>query len=308
MAQQVPERLRALGLDEAGSAARRRGTSTTSPTSSGRSSRPSTRDERLEGVDDRAADDLARTDDDRADGRQVRGDRRDDEVAARSGRGSGRRPRTSSRSSRSGSTTTRPSAMNVARWVSSIATSSRQTRASEPRATTMSLRAKWRVCVDRAAAAQDQALERHPLVDREPAGDDLAEDGSSSPASAFDRKPTLPRLTPRIGHVDLGDGPGRAQERAVATEHDQRIGRRQLADERARCRPTGAATRRCRGPGTSPRPARSARPPPRSSGCRRSRSADGHGPVDLGDRARRSRRSRARARGGRGTRGCPRDR
>ena len=40
------------------------------------------RDERLVGVDDRAADDLARADDDRPDGRQVGGDRRDDEVAA----------------------------------------------------------------------------------------------------------------------------------------------------------------------------------------------------------------------------------
>ena len=67
--------------------------------------------------------------------------------------------------------------MNVARWVSSMATSSRQTRASEPRATTMSLSATCRSVVERLAVAQDPALERHALVDPVVAGDDPPEHG-----------------------------------------------------------------------------------------------------------------------------------
>ena len=50
-----------------------------------------------------------------------------------------------------------------------------------------------------AAAGQDAGLERHPLVDRELARDELAEDRLELVASTFERKPTLPRLTPSSG-------------------------------------------------------------------------------------------------------------
>ena len=56
-----------------------------------------------------------------------------------------------------GLATTRPSATNVARWDSSMVTSSRTTRASEPRATTMSLRAVNCVPPGRPAGRMDPA-------------------------------------------------------------------------------------------------------------------------------------------------------
>ena len=85
------------------------------------------------------------------------------------------------------------------------------------------------------------------------------------------------------GHVDLGDGPRRPQERAVAAEDDQGAssraarGRAPRAPRRRRPRRSMSRARR-----TRPRPARGARPRPRSSGCRRSRAAgssssEGHG-------------------------------
>ena len=40
--------------------------------------------------------------------------------------------------------------------------------------------------------------------------------------------------------VDLGDGPSGAQERAVAAEDDEGVGRREFADEGLAGRPTGA--------------------------------------------------------------------
>ena len=133
---------------------------------------------------------------------------------------------------------------------------------------------------------------------------------SSSSASAFDRKPTLPRLMPRIGTSTSATA--RAARRNVpsppSTTSD--VGRRQLARAASSMSPAGACPlRRCRASGTSRRPARAARRRPRSSGCRRSRSRVGHrsrpGRSTVVDHARRSRRSRARPRGGRGTRGCP---
>ena len=74
-----------------------------------------------------------------------------------------------------------------------------------------------------------------------------------SPASAFDRKPDLAEVDADQRHVDLGHGRRRPQERAVATEHDEDVGRRQLLDERVRVAGRAAPIRRCRGPGTSPR-------------------------------------------------------
>ena len=59
----------------------------------------------------------------------------------------------------------------------------------------------------------------------------MARTASVWTASAFERKPTLPELMPRIGHVHLGHRADRAQEGAVAAEDDQGVGRGQLGDE-----------------------------------------------------------------------------
>ena len=56
--------------------------------------------------------------------------------------------------------------------------------------------------------------------------------------------------------VDLGDGAGGAQERAVAAEHDERVGGRQLAQQRVDVAGLGLPVARCRAPGTSRRRAR----------------------------------------------------
>ena len=203
--------------------------------------------------------------------------------------------------------------MNVARCVSSMATSSRQTRASAPRATTMSLRATRRSTRRTArgrglaAMAEDPGLDRHPFLDPVVAGDDEPEDGVELARLGLREEADLAEVDAEERDVDVGHGPRGAQERAVATEDDQRIGRRELADEGLRDRPTGPATPRCRGSGTSRRRGRSARRRPRSSGCRRSRCARPSRAGRPRRCARRSRHSRARARGRRGTRGCPPD-
>ena len=71
--------------------------------------------------------------------------------------------------------------------------------------------------------------------------------------------------------VHLGHGPGRAQERAVAAEDDEGVGRRQLAQERVQVAGRATATPRCRACGTSRTRAPQARPWAPASGCRRSR-------------------------------------
>ena len=112
--------------------------------------------------------------------------------------------------------------MNVARCESSIATSSRTTRASEPRAMTMSLSARERSSASPAGRAGRIRARRAPSAPRRRSGRRRSwpSTGSSSSVSAFDRKPTLPRLMPRIGTSTSATGPDRAQERAVAAEHD----------------------------------------------------------------------------------------
>ena len=120
--------------------------------------------------------------------------------------------------------------MNVARWVSSIATSSRQTRASEPRATTMSLSATSR-SVARDAAAQDPSLDGQPLLDAEPAVDDRGEHGLQVAGLRLRQEADLAQVDADERHVHLGDRHRSPQERAVAAEHDQDVRGRQLTDQ-----------------------------------------------------------------------------
>ena len=123
--------------------------------------------------------------------------------------------------------------MNVARCVSSIETSSRQTRASSPRATTMSLRATYRsASSESAAAAPDPALDDHALVERELARDDAFQDGLEVGGLRLREEADLAKVDAEDRDVDLGHGASGAQERPVAAEHDQRVGRRQLAQQR----------------------------------------------------------------------------
>ena len=82
------------------------------------------------------------------------------------------------------------------------------------------------------------------------------------PASALDRKPTLPELTPRSGHVHGGQAPRRPQERAVAAQHDQQRRSRRAASDEASCRRLGEVQPSTSCAGTTRRPARGA-PRPR---------------------------------------------
>ena len=163
--------------------------------------------------------------------------------------------------------------------------------------------------VDRLAAAQDPALERHPLVDREVGPSTiLARTASSSPASAFERKPTLPRLMPRIGTSTSATA--RTARRNVpsppSTTSASVVGSSRSEDlQVARL---GLPVVDARASGTSRRRGRSARRPPRSSGCRRNRcgsTVTARVARGDGDPRRRSRRNPGRRAGGPGTRDCP---
>ena len=94
--------------------------------------------------------------------------------------------------------TTRPSATNVARCDASMVTSIRTTRASDPRAMTMSLSAVKVRSEVRPPGRMAPASPIRSLTVNAPSTS-WARTGSSWCASALDRKPTLPRLIPRIG-------------------------------------------------------------------------------------------------------------
>ena len=175
--------------------------------------------------------------------------------------------------------------MNVARCVSSIETSSRHTRASEPRATTMSLRA---MCWSASPAPPPAARRIRPsMTMRSSKVNSPAAIRSStvsrSLASAFERKPTLPRLMPRIGTSTSATA--RAARRNVPSPPStiERVGRRQLAQEPFRV--AGRAL-----PLPDPAHLAPARPHARQalrsapgSGCRRTRCARRSWGRGLGD-------------------------
>ena len=197
--------------------------------------------------------------------------------------------------------------MNVARCVSSMATSSRQTRASAPRATTMSLRATWRTLVDSARPSRrirpSRAIRSSIVV---LAGCDPGQDRLELARLGLREEADLAEVDAEDRDVDLGDGADRAQERAVAAEDDEGVGRRQLAQQGVEVARRGLPLVDARASGTSRRRGRSVRRRPRSSGCRRTRCARrSWRRSTVGDPVARSRRSQGRARGGRGTRGCP---
>ena len=107
-----------------------------------------------------------------------------------------------------------------------------------------------------AAAAQDPALDDHPLVDRERAGDEVAEHRLEVTGLRLGQEPDLAEVEPEQRDVDLGDRPGGAQERAVATEDDEGVGRAAAPRGAGPGRRPAPATPRRRGPGTSRTPGR----------------------------------------------------
>ena len=233
------------------------------------------RDERLVRVDDPAADDLLRAHDDRADGRQVGGDRRHDEVAADrvEDRAAGRER--VARWSRSGSTTTRPSATNVARCVSSMATSRRHTRASDAARDDEVVERDVADAVDRPAVAQDPALERHAFVDPVVARHDAPEHGVEVAGLGLREEADLAQVDAR-GSGRRPRRSARAARRNVPspprTTSASVVG--QLARAGRRGRPPAPAS--ARSSRTWHQPAARALQldrPPRSSGCRRTRCA-----------------------------------
>ena len=96
---------------------------------------------------------------------------------------------------------------------------------------------RWRS--GRAPAGQDPRLECHPLVDRVLADDEMGQHGLELARLGHREESDLPEVDPEQGHVDLDHGPGRPQERAVATEDDEHVGRGQLRDERLDVRSLG---------------------------------------------------------------------
>ena len=147
---------------------------------------------------------------------------------------------------------------------------------------------------------------RHPLVDRELAGDDALQDGLEVAGLGLGQEADLAEVDAEDRDVDLGHGPGRAQERAVAAEHDQ--ARRSSGSSRTQRSMSPACAAQSSMPRTAHQPA--ARVAELDGGlagwgCRRSRCGDGHGaPSAAAMRSPMSAQPGPGAGGG-GTRGCP---
>ena len=109
--------------------------------------------------------------------------------------------------------------------------SSRTTRASEPRATTMSFSATSRSPANRRAVAQDRALEGHPRLEREPARQEQLEHLLEIRRLDLREEADLADVDPEQRHVVADHGPGGAKERPVAAQHHEHVRAGQLAME-----------------------------------------------------------------------------
>ena len=246
-------------------------TSTTSPTAIGRSSRPSTETSASCASTTRQRTTCCGLDDDGTDRREVRRDRRDDEVAAdrvedraAGGERVARAPRRACHDETVGDERGEVRVVDA------------DVEPADPR---------------ERAARDDDVVEREValVVAVRAAGQDAALDAPSArrsctrrrrcvpartrgrAASAFDRKPTLPRLMPSSGTSTSATA--RAARRNVpsppSTTRTSVDG--SFVTERIEVARSVPATPRCRGAGTSRMRARRARRSPRSSGCRRTR-------------------------------------
>ena len=242
-------------------------TSTTSPTAIGRSSRPSTETSASCASTTRQRTTCSGLDDDRADRRQVGGDRRDDEVAADrvEDRAAGRE-RVAGRAGRAGDDEAVGDERREVRVVDARRRAGTRGPAT-PRATTMSLSAMWRSASS--AAPPPRRIRPSRTIrssKRELAGDDALEHGLELAGLGLRQEADLAEVDAEERDVDLGHGPGRPQERAVAAEDDERVGRRQLAQQRVQVAGLGLPLLDAAHRGTSRRRARAARRRPRCVG------------------------------------------
>ena len=284
-------------------------TSTTSPTAIGMSSRPSTETSASWASTTVQRTTCSRADDDRPDGRQVGGDRRDDEVPADrvEDRAAGRE-RIAGRAGRAGDDEAVGDERGEVRVVDGdVEPADPRQRAArdddvvEGDVARVVDRLRRRAgSGPRAPSARRSRSRPSTILPRtclELAGLGLRQEADLAEVDAEDRD------------VDLGHGANRAQERAVATEHDEGVGRGAARGRAPPGRPTGPASGRCRASGTSRRRGHSARRLPRSSGCRRNRCASTvTAGVTRRRSGRRSPRNPGRRPGGPGTRDCPRAR
>jgi hypothetical protein len=82
-----------------------------------------------------------------------------------------------------------------------------------------------------APAGQDPAFDRESLVDLVLALDDPLEHLLELARLRLRKKADLAEVDADERHVDVGDRAGGSQKRPIAAQHDERIGRRQLAHE-----------------------------------------------------------------------------
>src|SRR4029450_4081194 len=76
--------------------------------------------------------------------------------------------------------------------------------------------------------SDDPAFDRQALVEPELPGEDVLEDRFKVGRLGLRQEPDLAQVDAQERDVDLGDGSGRTQERAIAAEHHERVRRLQL--------------------------------------------------------------------------------
>ena len=92
-----------------------------------------------------------------------------------------------------------------------------------------------------AAGPVDRSAQRHPRLQPVRAGPDLLEQRLELVGLGLGQEADLAEVHADERDVDLGHGPGRAQERAVAAEHHEHLRPRQRADEARPGRPRRAS-------------------------------------------------------------------
>ena len=132
--------------------------------------------------------------------------------------------------------------MNVARWDSSIDdVEPDDARQRAARDDDVVERGERRPSAGRPPGRM-RPVERHPLLERVGAGARAARGRLELVRLGLGQEADLAEVDAEDRHVDLGHGPDRAQERAVAAEHHEHVGRRRArASELAQCRPPGDA-------------------------------------------------------------------
>ena len=215
-------------------------TSTTSPATIGTSSRPSMLTIASCASTTRQRTIWSRTDDDRPDRRQVAGDRGDDQVpaqrvddrAAGAERVAGRARRARDHEAVGDE---RGEVRRPDRDVEPADPGERA--AGDDDVVERVVRRRRRA----SPAGQDPGLERHPLVDRVLAGDEMGEHSLQLGRLRLRQESDLAEVDAEERHVDLDHGPGGAEERSVATEDDEDVGRRRGRAHSASKSPAWAA-------------------------------------------------------------------